>query len=176
MASVAASRAAASPAMPPSSALRHEHGVTSHSLDTAAPTVRCSTNKPTVSSSSARSRRVGVEQRDLACSRAARQILAMDWPAAFALTCAVEVPIVVAMARRGRRRRAVADAFAANLLTHPLAWLLVGHGILPWLVVEVLVLLVEAIVYRTVTRFPPARAFAAAGRANLITASLSFVV
>lgn len=101
---------------------------------------------------------------------------AMDWPAAFALTCAVEVPIVVAMAGRGRRRRTVADAFAANLLTHPLAWLLVGHGILPWLVVEVLVLLVEALVYRGVTRLPPARAFAAAGLANLITASLSFVV
>ena len=84
---------------------------------------------------------------------------AMDWPAAFALTCAVEVPIVVAMAGRGRRRRTVADAFAANLLTHPLAWLLV-----------------EALVYRGVTRLPPARAFAAAGLANLITASLSFVV
>lgn len=103
-------------------------------------------------------------------------MLGMDWPAAFALTCAVEVPIVVAIAPRGRRARTAADAFAANLLTHPLAWLLVGNGILPWLVVEVLVLLVEAAVYRGVTRLAPARAFTAAGVANLVTASLSFVV
>ena len=100
----------------------------------------------------------------------------MDWPAAFALTCAVEVPIVVAMAGRGRRRRTIADAFAANLLTHPLAWLLVGHGILPWLVVEVLVFLVEGVLYRGVTRLPTARAVPAAVLANGITASLSFVV
>lgn len=100
----------------------------------------------------------------------------MDWPAAFALTCAVEVPIVIAFAPRGRRGRTAADAFAANLLTHPLAWLLIVHAGLSWLLVEVLVLLVEVAVYRGVTRLPLPRAFAAAGLANLVTASLSFVV
>ena len=99
----------------------------------------------------------------------------MDWPAAFALTCAVELPIVAAVAV-GRRRRALLDAFFANLLTHPLAWYSIRTWLLSWLAVEVAVLLVEAIVYRTVTRLTWGRALLAAALANGITAALSFVV
>ncbi|MBL8737144.1 MAG: hypothetical protein JNL12_11995, partial [Planctomycetes bacterium] len=77
----------------------------------------------------------------------------MDWLAAFALTCAVELPIVAAVAP-GRRRRAALDAFGANLLTHPLAWYSVRTLLLSWTVVELAVLAVETVVYRTVTRLP----------------------
>lgn len=99
----------------------------------------------------------------------------MDWLAAFALTCAVELPIVAAVAQ-GRRRRAALDAFGANLLTHPLAWYSVRTLLLSWTTVELAVLAVEAIVYRSVTRLPWGRALLAAGLANGITAALSFVV
>lgn len=99
----------------------------------------------------------------------------MEWPAAFALTCAVELPIVAAVAV-GRRRRALLDAFFANLLTHPLAWCSVRTLLWSWIAVEVAVLLVEAVVYRTVTRLPRGRALLAATLANGITAALSFVV
>lgn len=99
----------------------------------------------------------------------------MEWPAAFAFTCAVELPIVAMMAQ-GRRRRAALDAIGANLLTHPLAWYSVRTLLLSWLAVEVAVLLVEALAYRTVTRLTWGRALSASALANGITAALSFVV
>lgn len=99
----------------------------------------------------------------------------MEWPAAFALTCAVELPIVAAVAE-GRRRRAAFDAFGANLLTHPLAWYSIRSLLWPWLAVELAVLAGEAVLYRTVTRLSWGRALLAAGLANGITAALSFAV
>jgi len=99
----------------------------------------------------------------------------MEWPAAFALTCAVELPIV-ALVAVDRRRRAALDAFGANLLTHPLAWYSVRSLLLSWLAVELAVLAVEAVVYRTVTRLSWARALLAACLSNGVTAALSFVV
>jgi len=100
----------------------------------------------------------------------------MNWPAAFALTAAIELPLVVAVAPRALRRRAALDSLAANLLTHPLAWYLLAAELLPWTAIEVGVTAVELAVYRFVTRLPWPRAVLAALLANGVTAALSFVV
>jgi hypothetical protein len=99
----------------------------------------------------------------------------VTWVAAFALTLAVELPLVLAVAGRARWRRTASDALLANTLTHPLAWCAIGAGA-PWLAVEIAVAVVEWLVYRTVTGLRPARALAASLLANGVTAALSFVV
>ena len=100
----------------------------------------------------------------------------MNWPAAFALTCAVELPLVMLVAPRALRNRATLDSLAANLLTHPLAWYLFAAELLPWTAIEIGVTAVELVVYRIVTRMPWSRAAFAALLANGITAALSFFV
>lgn len=100
----------------------------------------------------------------------------MTWPLAFLLTIAIELPVVAWLAGAAKRRRALLDGFAANLLTHPTAWLMVRSLDCPWLAIELGVLAVESLVYWRVTRLPPPRAFAIALLANGITAALSFVV
>lgn len=100
----------------------------------------------------------------------------MNWPTAFLLTCAVELPILAAIAPAGQRRRAALDSLAANLLTHPLAWYLFGAGLVPWTALEIGVTAVETAAYRVVTRFSWLRAAIAAVAANIVTAALSFVV
>jgi hypothetical protein len=100
----------------------------------------------------------------------------MNWPTAFALTAAIELPIVAAVAPRALRKRAALDSLAANLLTHPLAWYLFAADLLPWVAIEVSVTVLELAVYRFVTRMPWARAAFAALLANGVTAALSFVV
>lgn len=100
----------------------------------------------------------------------------MSWPAAFALTLAVELPIVFWLAGTPARRRALADAFAANLLTHPLAWWLIRSLLWPWAAVEVGVALTEAVVYRAATGLAWPRALLTSACANGVTAALSFVV
>lgn len=99
-----------------------------------------------------------------------------EWLYAFALTVAVELPIVVVCAPHVLRRRAALDSVLANLLTHPLAWLaIVGLG-WSWTGTELAVAVVETCVYRGVTRMSWARAALAALCANGVTAALSFVV
>jgi len=100
----------------------------------------------------------------------------MNWPTAFLLTAAIEMPIVMAAAPRGLRRRAALDSLAANLLTHPLAWYLFALELVPWTAIELGVTAVELLVYRLVTRLPWRRAALAALLANTVTAALSFVV
>lgn len=100
----------------------------------------------------------------------------MSWLDAFLITCAVELPIVAAIAPRGARRRAAIDAFGANLLTHPAAWYLVRALAAPWVAVELGVTAVELLVYRAVTRMSWRRAALAACCANAVTAAMSFVV
>jgi len=99
----------------------------------------------------------------------------MNWLFAFLLTVAIELPIVVAWAPRDRRRRIAVDAFAANLLTHSAAWYLVRSLAAPWLLVEIGVAAVEALVYRRVGGLEWSRAAAASCCANGVTAALSFV-
>lgn len=75
----------------------------------------------------------------------------ISWPAACALTVALELPLVAALAPPGRRRRAVLDGALLNLLTHPLAWgAVLGLG-WPLLPVEAAVTAAEALGYRVVT-------------------------
>ena len=73
----------------------------------------------------------------------------MNWATAFALTVAIELPIVMLVAARGRRRRAAGDALAANLLTHPCAWWAVLSAGAPWLLVEA-----DTVRGRAVTSWP----------------------
>ncbi len=76
------------------------------------------------------------------------------WGRAFALTLAVEVPLVVALTRGtapGPQR--VALAVLANLASHPLVWFVfpeLGFDYHAWLVLaEVWAVLVEALAYTT---------------------------
>jgi hypothetical protein len=98
------------------------------------------------------------------------------WAIAFMITVACELPLVAICAPQGLRRRSAGDSVLVNMLTHPLAWLSVTSLGQSWLVVECTVLIVEAIVYATVTRMPWPRAVAAATLANVVTASLSFLL
>lgn len=100
----------------------------------------------------------------------------MTWTAAFLWTVAVEAPIVWWLAPRARRTRAAADSVLANLATHPVAWLLVRSVGLPWLLVEMLVLVAEVLIYRRMTGLSRRDAVLCAGAANLVTALLSFVL
>ena len=100
----------------------------------------------------------------------------MNWATAFALTVAIELPIVMLVAARGRRRRAAGDALAANLLTHPCAWWAVLSAGAPWLLVEALVAATELLVYRTLTRMSWARAAAASLLANGVTAAIGLLL
>lgn len=97
---------------------------------------------------------------------------ALDWLVAFLLTVSFELPIVLLLAPRGRRARAAGDACAANLLTHPCAWWAVLSAGAPWGLVEAAVLVVEAMVYRTVTGLRWPRAVATALLANGVTAAI----
>lgn len=100
----------------------------------------------------------------------------MTWLDAFLLTCVIELPIAMACANATRRRRAGTDSLAANLVTHPTAWYLANSVMLPWLAVEIAVLIAEVLIYRHVTRLTWARASAAGALANGVTAALSFFV
>ena len=99
----------------------------------------------------------------------------MTWAIAFLLTCAVELPIVVAIAPRTLRRRASLDSLAANLLTHPLAFYLYTAELLSWGTIEVGVAVTETLVYGLVTRMPWPRAVLAALLSNGVTAAMSFL-
>ncbi|MFO1050938.1 MAG: hypothetical protein U1F36_01830 [Planctomycetota bacterium] len=97
------------------------------------------------------------------------------WAFCFAITLLVEVPIVVACGPRARRGGVALDAVLANTLTHPLAWLAIQHG-MNWWWVEGIVPVVEAVVYRKVTRLTWGRAVWASLLANTTTAALSFAL
>ncbi len=74
------------------------------------------------------------------------------WAKAFALTIALEVPIVTALAPRGSRRAAILVATATQAMTHPLAWLAFQSGWLGWWGIEIAVTAVEGTVYAIATR------------------------
>lgn len=73
------------------------------------------------------------------------------WAKAFLLTLAVEVPLIVALAPRERRRAVALMAAATQALTHPLAWIAFHEGVMGWWSVEVAVVVVEAVVYASAT-------------------------
>lgn len=90
----------------------------------------------------------------------------MSWLAAFALTLAIEAPLVALSAPRRLARVAVRDGLAFNLLTHPAAWLAIQHLGLAVAPVEALVWAAEAALYRSVTGLGWARAALVAAVAN----------
>lgn len=97
------------------------------------------------------------------------------WLTAFLLTLAIEIPLVAALAPRGQRRLAVSIAVAAQMLTHPLAWLAVVGGHFGWWTVEASVVVVEALVY-AVAAGRPLRAFGVSLLANTASATAGLLV
>jgi len=100
----------------------------------------------------------------------------MEWYIAFALTLAIELPVVGLLCPRGARRRGVKDAAAANLLTHPCAWWAILSAGMSWWLVEGLVWLAEACVYRAATRLSWTRAATTSLVANGVTAALGWLL
>jgi len=98
---------------------------------------------------------------------------------ALAVTLAVELPIVAAMARSAARR-VVVDAALLNLVTHPLAALAFAAWGDPasilgpaFLGIEAAVVAAEAVGFRSLTGMSWPRAWAVSLAANLPTALLS---
>lgn len=95
---------------------------------------------------------------------------------ALLLTILIEAAITAVMIRGERRRRVLIDGAFINLVTNPIAHILVGALGLPFLLVEVLVVLSEAVLYRRVTRLPAPEAIRLSLVANTVTAALSFAL
>jgi len=100
----------------------------------------------------------------------------MPWFAAFLLTVALELPIVLALVPPHVRRRAWVDGLAVNCVTHPLAWWAVLHQGVGWWPVEGVVTLTELVSYRGVTGLSWRRAALVACAANGVTAALSWLL
>ena len=87
------------------------------------------------------------------------------WLASFALTCAAELAVVIAL---GFRRPAV--VLGAQLCTHPAAWIAVAHLPLPdpvpLIVVEIAATSIEAAIYRRWLGVATADAVAMSALAN----------
>lgn len=94
------------------------------------------------------------------------------------VTLAVELAVGWLLAPKPRRRAIALTLLYANLLTHPLATLLMtGAGDrLPFLVVEGGVWVVEAVALQLVARPGPLRAGVITAVANALTVSLSFLL
>lgn len=95
------------------------------------------------------------------------------WLQAFALTLAIEVPIVMVLAPR--RRRTLGVAVCAQMFTHPLAWLAFQQGVLGWWSVEAAVVIAEGAIY-SLGFGRPAAAFGVSLVANAISAGLGTVL
>lgn len=102
--------------------------------------------------------------------------MTLGWPAALALTVAVEVPLAVALAPADRRRRIALDGALLNLLTHPIAWWAVHGDHAPLLPVELAVTAVEGLGYWRVTKLGGARAAAVTCACNALTTLIGLVV
>lgn len=97
---------------------------------------------------------------------------ALDWFVAFLLTVMFELPLVLLLSPTSRRQRAAGDCCAANLLTHPCAWWAVLSAGASWWLVEGIVALVEAAIYRVSTGMTRPRAVATSLFANGVTATI----
>ena len=103
----------------------------------------------------------------------------MTWPAAFAVTLLVEVPVYLAaltLVAGIRARTALGLAVAVNAVSHPLLWFVVvpalGAGLSAVLAAEALVLAGEAIALMAVLR----RDRLVLAAAALVANGLSFAV
>jgi hypothetical protein len=91
------------------------------------------------------------------------------WFLGFLLTLGIEVPIVAALAPRGHRGLTANIAVTAQMLTHPIAWLVVVQGYLGWWTVEARVVAVEAVIC-TIATGRPLRVFGVSLLANAASA------
>jgi hypothetical protein len=91
-------------------------------------------------------------------------------------TVALEAPIVALLCGREQPLRALAAAASINLLSHPLATLCIGSGIIDWLGAELLVLGFETLALKSALELRPSHAFAIATLANAITAGLALSI
>ena len=98
-----------------------------------------------------------------------------SWLQAFALTLAIEVPILMVFAPRRWRSRTVGVAVCTQMFTHPLAWLAFQQGVLDWWSVEGAVVVVEGAIYSLVLS-RPAVAFGVSLIANAISAGLGILL
>ncbi|MBN1477565.1 hypothetical protein JXA47_12490 [Candidatus Sumerlaeota bacterium] len=97
-------------------------------------------------------------------------------------TLVIELPLATELVPRGQRRRTLLDAFLINIFTNPLAVffhrLLATPGIpygLPFLLIEIVVILTEALLYRSVTRLPWGRAALVSSACNVASAGIGVV-
>lgn len=93
-----------------------------------------------------------------------------------AATILLEVPLAVALAPAGARRRVALDDLLLNVLTHPLATLAYAFARLPLLPVEVGVWAVEAAGLRLVTRLSPGRAALVSLACNGLTTAVALAL
>lgn len=91
------------------------------------------------------------------------------------LTLVCELPIVGLSFPRPGRRRAMEVMFFANMVTHPLGWLLIAKQI-PWIEVEIGVVLVEALVLACFFPAQRLRSFVVAVCANLVSALIGLLL
>jgi hypothetical protein len=100
----------------------------------------------------------------------------LEYLAALFVTLAVEVPVAMLLAGSSRRRRAGATSLAVNLVSHPIAFFMVTHEVLPFAPTEILVTVFEAVGYRRFARLSPYRAALTSVLANGLTTALSFLL
>ncbi|HMS37076.1 MAG TPA: hypothetical protein PKA93_07950 [Arachnia sp.] len=97
-----------------------------------------------------------------------------EWAIAYLMTCAVEVPLVIALVRslgwRARRAPGALTMAWALQFTHPVLWLIRPDGVLPLVVAEAAIVVVEgcALWWWAVTRADEPRTRATLERALLV--------
>lgn len=88
-----------------------------------------------------------------------------------ALTILVEAAIAWQLSKRSTD--VLRDLVLLNLVTHPIGTLLVGDHV-PWIQVEAMIIVVEALGYRWVTRFSWWSAVQLSVACNVVTAAIGF--
>jgi hypothetical protein len=102
------------------------------------------------------------------------------WLWTFAGTLAIESLVVAALCvgcrvPRARLARWLQVCVATNLLTHPVGTVLLWTTPVDWFVVEVVVVVVEALWYRAILGVSGLRAAAVAGAANVASAAFAIL-
>ena len=94
---------------------------------------------------------------------------------ALGCTLAVELPVVAVAVPGHRRGFLLAVGLLLNLFTHPLACAAYWTGSVPFTLLEILVIVVEAVGFRLVGRLTWIRATGLAIAANTLTAAMSWL-
>ena len=89
------------------------------------------------------------------------------------LTIGIELPVALYLLKAEHWRRVVLAIASVNLITHPIAWLAVTHG-LPWLLTEVAVVLFEVFILAIIFRKQADRAVFTGICMNVVTAAIGY--